>query len=106
MEYRGMNLVSIAVPRFCLNVSHKKWKQLFFKTISANLTKVSVVTSLFSLLSKCFLIEAIPSSGGILGHRPTTSIVHRVAFFGKLPNSLRFFFKMICIFNLRFRFFD
>ena len=37
---------------------------LFFKTLSANSTKVSVVTSLFSLLSKCFLTEARPSSFG------------------------------------------
>ena len=65
-------------------------KAVVFKTISANLTKVSVATSSFSLLSKCFLIEARPSSSGTLGYRPTTSIVHRVAFFGKLPNSLKF----------------
>ena len=45
MEYGGANLVPIAVPRFCLNVLSKNWKKLFFKTISANSTKVSVVTS-------------------------------------------------------------
>ena len=59
-----------------------------FKTISGNSTKVSVVTSLFSLLSKCFLIEARLSSCGILGYRTIISIVHRIAFFGKLPNPL------------------
>ena len=93
MEYGGANLVSIALPRFCLNVLSKNWKKLFFKTISANSTKVSVVTSLFSLLFKCFLIEARPSSCGILGYRPTTSVVHRIAFPGKLPNSLSFLRK-------------
>ena len=67
MEYGGANLVPIEVFHFCLNVLSKNWKQLFFKTISANLTKVFVVTSLFSLLFKCFLTEAKPSSCGILG---------------------------------------
>ena len=66
MEYGGANLVPIALPRFCLNVLSKKWKKLFIKTISVNSTKVSVVTSLCSLFSKCFLIEARPSSCGIL----------------------------------------
>ena len=86
----GANLVPIPVPRFCLNVFFKNWKWLFFKTISANSTNVSIVTSLFFLLFKCFLIDARSSSCGILGYRPTTSVVHRIVFFGKPPNSLSF----------------
>ena len=80
MENGGANLAPIPVPRFCLSVLSKNWKQLFFKTISANSTKVSVITSLFTLLSKFFLIKTRPSSCWILGYWQTTSIVHRIAF--------------------------
>ena len=45
--------------------------------------QVLVVTSLFSLLCKCFLIEVRSSSCGLLGYRPATSIVHRIVSFGK-----------------------
>ena len=61
--------------------------------MSANWTEVLTVSSLFSLLSKCFLIEVRFSSWGMLGYGPTTSIVHRIAFLDKLPNSLRFLRK-------------
>ena len=73
---------------------------LFFKTLSANSTKVSVVTSLFSLLSKCFLIEARPSLCWILRRRSTTSIVLRTAFFVKPPH-LSFLRMQMIIWKLR-----
>ena len=56
---------------------------------------MSVLNSLlFSLLSKCFLIEVKPSSyDGMLGYRPTISAVHTIAFFGQLAGFLRFLRK-------------
>ena len=81
IKYGGANLVPMVVPRFCLNVLSRNWKKFFLKAISANSTKVSIVTSSLSLLPKFFLIEARSSSYGMLGYRQTSSIVHRIVFF-------------------------
>ena len=105
MEYERANLVPIVLSHFCLKVLSKNWWKLYFKTVSVISTKKSVVTFSFSLLCKCFLTEARPSSCGILGYRSTTSIVHGIEFFGKPPNSFKFFEKMICIFHVQFNFF-
>ena len=81
IKYGGANLVPMVVPRFYLNVLSRNWKKFFLKAISANSTKVSIVTSSLSLLPKFFLIEARSSSYGMLGYRQTSSIVHRIVFF-------------------------
>ena len=43
MAYGGANVVPFAIPLYCFNVFSMNWKSLFFKTISASPTKVSVV---------------------------------------------------------------
>ena len=48
---------------------------LFFKTHSASSNNDSVEIVLSSLESRAFLTAFKPSSCGILGYRPTTSIV-------------------------------
>ena len=83
VEYIVANLVPNAVHRFCLNMGNICFLRLYLLAIA----------SLFSLLPKCFQIKATPSLCERLGYRPTTSIVHRIPFFGKLPNSLSFFKK-------------
>ena len=92
MEQGESNLAPIVVPCFCLSTLSCNWKKLFFKATSAN-SKVSVICSLFSLFSTCFLTEGTPSSYGMLGYRQTISVVHRIAIFGKLPNSFSFLRK-------------
>ena len=106
MEYEGANLVPTALSHFCLKVLSKNCRKLHLKTVSVISTKKSVVTFSFSLLCKCFLTEARPSSCAILGYRSTTSIVHGIEFFGEPPNSFQFFEKMICIFHVEFNFFS
>ena len=51
---------------------------LFFKTHSANSIRASVEILLSFRKSRAFLIAINPSSWGILGYRPTKSIVHSV----------------------------
>ena len=67
IAYGGANLVSIAAPLNYFKVFSLNWKMLFFKTISASSTKVSVFTFFSVLASKNLLSEARPSSCGILG---------------------------------------
>ena len=56
---------------------------LFFKTHSASSNNDSVEIVLSSLVSRAFLTAFKPSSCGILGYRPTTSIVQKIKSSGK-----------------------
>ena len=56
---------------------------LFFKTHSANSIRDSAEILLSFRKSRVFLIAINPSSCGILGYRPTTSIEHSIASSGK-----------------------
>ena len=72
----GASYVPTAALLFCLKIISLKLKILFFKNNSANSTRVSVDTTFLSISSSIFLTADNPSSCGILGYKPTTSIVH------------------------------
>ena len=56
---------------------------LFLNTHSAKSIRESVDNVLSSLDSKDFLNPIKPSSSGIFGYKPTTSMVHRIMSSGK-----------------------
>ena len=69
-----------------LSVAYKKRlrsKMLFFKMYSTNSIRASIEILLNFRKSTAFHITINPSSWGILGYRPTTSIVHSVTSSGK-----------------------
>ena len=69
-----------------LSVAYKKRlrsKMLFFKMYSTNSITASIEILLSFRKSTAFLIAINPSSWGILGYRPTTSIVHSVTSSGE-----------------------
>ena len=75
MLYGGANLVPIAVPSFGLSVFFSNVNMLFFYTTSAKSIMVSVETYFSFWLSSRFLNADRPSSCGMSGYNPTTSIV-------------------------------
>ena len=78
MVYGGANFVPIAVPRFCLSVFFPNVNMLFFNTTSSQSIMVSVETYFSFRISSLFLNADRPSSCGMFGYNPTTSIVHKI----------------------------
>ena len=62
-----------------LKFFHPIQKCYFFSTTSASSASVSLEICLLSFDSKNFLKEVRPSLCRMLGERPTTSMVHRIA---------------------------
>ena len=92
MLYGGTNFVSIAVPRFCLNVFFPNVNMLLFSTTSAKSIMVPFETYFSFQVSSCFLNEDKPSPCGMFRYNPTTSIVHKImpsSNFGRERNFLR-----------------
>ena len=83
MAYGGAILVPMAVPLSCLKKDKLCSKILFFNTHSAKSIRESLDIFLSSLDSKDFLNTIKPSSCGIFGYKPTTSMVHRIMSSGK-----------------------
>ena len=78
----GANFVPIAVSHFCFKIVSLKVKISFLRTTSASSTSAEVVKS-FSCLKTSPLCRANrPSSGGMLGYKPTTSTVYLVSSVG------------------------
>ena len=93
--YGGVNFVSTAVPRFDFKVFALKVKILCLRTTSAIFTTVEVVTS-FSCLKSSHLHKADKlSSCGMLGYKPTKSIVHKIISSGKFGKQRGFFRKSL-----------
>ena len=91
MLYGGASLVPIAVPRFCLSVFFPNVDMLFFNTTSAKSILVSVETYFSFQLSIRFLNTDRPSSCGMFGYNPTTSIVHKIMPSGNFDRERSFF---------------
>ena len=83
MAYGGAILVPMAVPLSCLKKGKLRSKIFLFNKHSAKSIKESVNIVLSSLDSKHFLNAIKPSSCGIFGYKPTTSMVHRIMSSGK-----------------------
>ena len=91
MLYGGANFVPIAVPRFCLSVFFPNVNMLFFNTTSAKSITVSVETYFYFRVSSLFLNADRPSSCGMFGYNPTTSIVHKIMSSGNFGRERSFF---------------
>ena len=78
MLYRGAKFVAIAVPHFCLSVFFLNVKMLYFNTTAAKSIMVSVETYFSFWVSSHFRQADKPSSCGMFGYNPTTSIVHKI----------------------------
>ena len=78
MPYGGAKFLPIAVPCFYLSVFFPNENMLFFYTTSAKPVMVSIETYFLFRVSSCFLNADKPSSCGIFGYNPTTSIVHKI----------------------------
>ena len=87
------------MPLFYFKVLLLKLKILFLKTNSTNSTRVSVNTSFLSLPLSLFLRADNPSSCGILGYKPTTTIVHNKLLPGKFVTEQSFFRKSLVSFT-------
>ena len=81
MAYDGAIVVPMAVLLSCLKKLYSKI--LFFHAHSAKSIKESVDIVLSSMDSKDFLNAIKPSSCGIFGYKPTTSMVHGIMSSGK-----------------------
>ena len=91
--YGGANLVPILVPDICSLICPLNSKQLFFRTKSAILISLLVGILCCSLLSSTSLRAFNPVSCGMLGYKPTTSVLTKIAFWGIEPNFRVFFIK-------------
>ena len=89
--YRGASLVPIAVPRFCLSIFFPNVNMLIFNTTSAKSIMVSVETYFSFRVSSRFLNADKPSSCGMFGYNPTTSIVHKIMPSGNFGREQSFF---------------
>ena len=78
MLYGGGSLIPVAVLRFCLSVFFPNVNMLFYNTTSAKSIMVSVETYFSFRLSSHFLNAYRPSSCGMVGYNPTTSIVRKM----------------------------
>ena len=83
IAYGGHILVPMAVHISCLKKDKLCPKILFFNTHSAKSIREPVDIALFSADSIDFLNAIKPSSCGIFGYKPTTSIAHRIMSSGK-----------------------
>ena len=91
MLYGGAKFVPIAVPRFYLSVFFPNVNTLFFNTTSAKSIMVSVETYFSFRVSSLFLNADRPSSCGMFGYNPTTSIVHKIMSSGNFGRERSFF---------------
>ena len=91
MPYGGANFVPIAVPCFYLSVFFPNENMLFFYTTSAKSVMVSIETYFLFRISSCFLNAEKPSSYGIFGYNPTTSILHKIMPSGNFGRERCFF---------------
>ena len=93
MLCRGAKFVAIAVSRFCLSVFFLNGNNCyFFNTTYAKSIMVSVETYFSFWVSSHFRQADKPSSCGMFGYNPTTSIVHkimRLGNFGREPTFCR-----------------
>ena len=83
MAYGGAILVPMAVSLSSLKKDKLCSKIWFFSTHSAKSIRESLDIVLSSLDSNNFLNAIKPSSCGIFGYKPTTSMVHRIMSSGK-----------------------
>ena len=83
IAYGGAILVPMAIPLSCLKKDKLCSKILLFNMHSAKSIRESVDIILSSLDSKDFLNAINLTSCGILGYKPTTSIMHRIMSSGK-----------------------
>ena len=91
MLYGGANFVLIAASRFRLSVFFPNVNMLFFNTTSAISIIVSVEAHFSFRVSSHFLNEDKPSSCGMFGYNPTTSIVHKIMPSGNFGRERSFF---------------
>ena len=75
----GANFVPIAVSHFCFKFVSLKVKISFLRTTSTSSTSAEVVKSFSCLKSSPLRRANRPSSGGMLGYKPTTSTVYLVS---------------------------
>ena len=78
MLYRGAKFVAIAVSRFYLSVFFLNGNCYFFNTTYAKSIMMSVETYFSFWVSSRFRLADKPSSSGMFGYNPTTSIVHKI----------------------------
>ena len=83
MAYGGYILVPMAVPLSYLKKEKLCSKILFFNTHSTKSIRESVYIVLSSLDFKDFLNAIKPSSGEIIGYKPTASMIHRIISSGR-----------------------
>ena len=87
----GANLVPVAVPEICCLICPLNSKYLFFRTKS-----VILISSLVGIVC-CFLLSTTslwafnPVSCDMLGYKPTTPAVAKIAFSGIEPKFRAFF---------------
>ena len=95
MLYRVASLVPIAVPRFCLSIIFSNVNMLIFNTASAKSIMVSVEAYFSFQLSSHFLNGDRPSSCGMFGYNPATSIVHKIMRSGNFGRERSFFRNLL-----------
>ena len=91
MLYGGTNFVPIAVRRFCLSIFFPNVNMLFVNITSAKSIMVSVQTYFSFRVSSCFLNVDKPSTCGMFGYNPTSSIVHKIMPSGNFGREQSFF---------------
>ena len=100
--YGGANFVPMAVPEICCFIFESNSKKLFFRTNLAICRRSSVAILLSSRSFNLANNASSPSACGILGYKPTTSVVTNIAFSGNLPRSFSFLKKIAAILYVRF----
>ena len=96
--YGGANSIPLTVPEICCFIFESNSKNLFFRTNLAVPRRFSVAILLSSRSSYLADNASSPSSCGILGYKPATSVVTKIVFSGKLPRWFSFLKKSLLSF--------